>query len=80
MTSSGRMGIDDAVIYMDWANDGPFLPAYADPNGHYMACGIPADWPIAFEPFKAGYEIQNPYMVWYWFSADSRLDIELKRR
>lgn len=77
-TSAGRVGLDGAVIGMEWmAPDSPFLDVQTDKGGRYTACGIPASTPIAFWTGKTGY--LDTY-VWHDFSADSSLDIELKRR
>ena len=77
-TPSGRVGLDGASIYMEWiAPDSPFMTFNADKNGHFTACGIPANTQIAFWTFKTGYN--NPY-DWHQFSRDSTVDIELTRR
>ena len=84
MTSAGRVGLAGAVIHVYWANDGYFHTVVADANGKYVACGIPANRLLAFEGainLAAGYdgEYETPYS-WHQFSADTILDIELKRR
>lgn len=83
-TPAGRVGLGGAVIHLWWANDGYFLTVVADARGDYQACGIPANRPIAFEPFRdlsAGYdgEYETPY-TWEQFTADATRDIELRRR
>jgi hypothetical protein len=77
MTPAGRVGIDGAEIYTEWASDGPFQTFYAGADGRYTACGIPADWPIGFETSRRGY---NGFYVRRQFSADSIFDIELERQ
>jgi hypothetical protein len=77
MTPSGRVGLDGASIGMEWmAPDSVFITVNADKDGRYTACGIPANAPIAFWAFKSGYD--DPY-VWHQFTADTTVDIELKR-
>jgi hypothetical protein len=79
MTPGGRVGVGGAELYMEWHNDMPFLSVYADANGNYTACGIPANRPIAFWPFVWHQGFEDPY-VWHQFSGDTTIDIELKRR
>jgi hypothetical protein len=85
VTPAGRVGLGGAVIYVYWANDGYFLTVVADADGYYLACGIPANRPMAFEVARnlsAGYngDYEIPY-IWYQFGgADLTRDIELKRR
>ena len=84
MTPAGRVGLAGSVIHLYWANDGYFHTVVADENGKYVACGIPANRPIAFEGainLAAGYngEYETDY-TWHQFSSDATLDIELKRR
>src|SRR5262245_18685540 len=81
---SGRVGLGGAVIYIDFANDGPFLTVVADADGRYLACGIPLNRPMAFEVardlsagYNGDYEIPR---IWYQFGADATRDFELKRR
>jgi hypothetical protein len=50
-----------------------FLEVDADANGNYVACGLPANWPIRF---TSGFE---DYQVWHQFSADGTLDIERRQ-
>ena len=47
MTPAGRVGLGGAVIYVYLANDGYFLTVVADAEGYYLACGIPANRPLA---------------------------------
>jgi len=78
-TPSGRVGVDGASIYIDWlAPDSPFMTIYADREGRFTACGIPANTQLGFWTSKAGYD--DPY-AWHQFSADTgAVDIELKRK
>ena len=50
-----------------------FLEVDADANGNYLACGLPANWPIRF---ISGFD---DYQAWHQFSADGTLDIELRQ-
>jgi hypothetical protein len=81
---AGRVGLGGAVIYIDYANDGPFLTVVADADGNYLACGIPSNRQMAFEVarnlsagYDGDYEIPR---IWYQFGADATRDLELKRR
>jgi hypothetical protein len=77
MTSSGRVGVEGTLIGTDWiAPDSPFLTIYSERDGRYTACGIPPNTSIAFETFKTGYLVTY---FWRQFTADTTLDIELKR-
>ena len=76
MTPAGRVGIGGAEIFTQWANDGPFITFYADANGRYTACGIPANWPIGYEIYRTGY---SGAFAWRQFSGDGVFDIELKK-
>ena len=75
-TPAGRVGVGGALVYLEWHSDGPFLEVYADADGRYVACGIPANRPMAVSAWQEGFN--NPY-VWHQFSADATLDLELKR-
>jgi hypothetical protein len=50
-----------------------FLEVDADANGYYLACGLPANWPIRF---TSGFE---DYQAWHQFTADATLDIERRQ-
>jgi hypothetical protein len=78
-TPVGRVGLADAVIYMQaLAGDTLFLlEVRPDKNGRYTACGLPAHWPIAFWTGATGY---LDTFVWHRFGTDGTLDIELKRQ
>lgn len=78
-TPSGRVGVAGAVLYIEWANDAPFLYVYADAEGRYTACGIPANRRIAFWPLVWHQGYDDPY-DWHEFSGDTTFDIELHRR
>jgi hypothetical protein len=78
-TPEGRTGVAGAVISLEWLPDAPFLYVFTDANGHYTACGIPPEWPIAFWPLVWHQGYYDPY-EWHRFSTDTTLDIELKRR
>jgi hypothetical protein len=76
-TRAGRMGIPGVEIGLDHHGpDSPFFDVLSDAHGRYTACGIPANWPIAFSTGKAGYA--DTY-AWHQFTTDTALDIELKR-
>lgn len=75
-TPTGRVGIGGALVYFESHSDASFLEVYADADGRYTACGIPANRPIAISPWQEGFD--NPY-AWHQFSADATLDLELKR-
>ena len=78
MTSNGRVGVSRGEIMvllsLDMSSQTTsrafFLEVDADANGHYLACGLPANWPILF---LSGFE---DYEKWHQFSADAILDIE----
>lgn len=77
-TPAGRVGISRGEIALDLslsasvqtATTAFFLEVDADANGNYLACGLPANWPIRF---VSGFE---DYQTWHQFSADGTLDIE----
>jgi hypothetical protein len=79
MTPAGRVGIRGEIA-LELSLDASaqttsaafFLEVDADANGNYLACGLPANWPIRF---ISGFEDQ----AWHQFSADGTLDIERKR-
>jgi hypothetical protein len=50
-----------------------FLEVDADAKGNYLACGLPANWPIRF---TIGYE---DYQKWHQFGADGTLAIERRQ-
>jgi hypothetical protein len=78
MTPAGRVAVSGASIGMDHHGpDSPFFTVFSDAEGRYTACGIPANWPMAFWTGKPGYV--DSY-VWHRFIADSAVDIELKRQ
>lgn len=77
MTPAGRVGVSDAWIGVDHhANDSPFFTVFTDAGGRYSMCGIPANWPIAFDAGKSGYDGSR---VWHHFGAETTVDIELLR-
>jgi hypothetical protein len=81
MTPAGRMGVSRGEIALELSLDGStqtsstafFLEVDADVNGNYLACGLPANWPIRF---ISGFE---DYQAWHQFGADGTLDIERRR-
>jgi hypothetical protein len=75
-TSAGRVGVGGALVAFDWLPDGPFFELYADADGRFSACGIPANRPIAVSAWQQGFD--GPY-AWHQFAADTTLDLELKR-
>jgi hypothetical protein len=77
MTPSGRVGVDGAMVFTEWlVNDSPFVSFYADREGRYTACGIPANTSMAFGVYKMGYQ---ETFRWHQFTGDSTLDIEIRR-
>lgn len=80
MTPGGRVGVSHGEIGVLLSLDMSaqttvsafFLEVDADANGNYLACGLPANWPILF---VSGFE---DYEKWHQFSADGMLDIERK--
>ena len=78
ITPAGRAGVSRGEITLELSLDAStqtnsrafFLEVDADANGNYLACGLPANWPIHF---ISGFE---DYRAWHQFSADGTLDIE----
>ena len=78
ITPAGRIGVSRGEIALELSLDASaqttsrafFLEVDADTNGNYLACGLPANWPIHF---ISGFE---DYQAWHQFSADGTLDIE----
>lgn len=78
ITPAGRVGISGAWVGLEHhAPDAPFLTVFSGADGRYAACGIPSDWALAFWAGRTGY---SDTYVWHRFSADSTVDIELKRQ
>ena len=81
MTPAGRVGVGRSEIALDLSLDASaqttmtafFLEVDTDANGNYLACGLPAEWPIRF---VSGFE---DYQAWHRFSADATLDIERRQ-
>ena len=81
ITPAGRVGVSRGEIALDLSLDAStrttstafFLEVDADANGNYLACGLPANWPIRF---TSGFE---DYQAWHQFSADATLDIERRQ-
>ena len=81
ITPAGRVGVSHGEIALALSLDASaqtgmtafFLEVDADANGNYLACGLPANWPIRF---TSGFE---DYQAWHQFSADATLDIERKQ-
>jgi hypothetical protein len=81
ITPAGRVGISHGEIALALSLDASaqststafFLEVDADVNGNYLACGLPANWPILF---VSGFE---DYQAWHQFSADATLDIERRQ-
>ena len=81
MTPAGRVGVSRGEIALQLSLDASaqttstafFLEVDADANGNYLACGLPANWPIRF---ISGFE---DYQAWHQFSADGTLDIERRQ-
>jgi hypothetical protein len=81
MTPTGRVGVSRGEIALQLSLDASaqststafFLEVDADANGNYVACGLPANWPILF---ISGHE---DYQKWHQFSADGTLDIERRQ-
>jgi len=79
-TSAGRVGVSRGEIALWLSLEAStqttftvfFLEVDADENGNYLACGLPANWPIQF---VSGFE---DYERWHQFGADATLDIERK--
>jgi hypothetical protein len=80
-TAAGRVGVSRGEIALALSLDQStqttatafFLEVDADANGNYVACGLPADWPIHF---VSGFE---DYQAWHRFVADATLDIERRQ-
>jgi hypothetical protein len=80
-TPAGRVGISRGEIGLELSLDSSaqttqtafFLEVDADANGYYLACGLPANWPIRF---TSGFE---DYQAWHQFTADATLDIERRQ-
>ena len=76
-TPAGRAGVGEAEIGLELSLNAAaptlqaayFLEVHADANGNYLACGLPANWPIRF---TSGFE---DYLAWHQFSTDATLDI-----
>jgi hypothetical protein len=81
MTPAGRVGVSRGEINLSLSLEASartvatafFLEVDADANGQYVACGLPANWPIRF---ISGFE---DYQAWHQFGADGTLDIERQR-
>jgi hypothetical protein len=81
ITPAGRVGVGRGEIALELSLDGSaqttstafFLEVDADANGNYLACGLPANWPIRF---TSGFQ---DYQAWHEFSADGTLDIERRQ-
>ena len=81
ITPAGRVGVSHGEIALALSLDASaqtastafFLEVDADANGNYLACGLPANWPIRF---VSGFE---DYQAWHQFSADATLDIERRQ-
>jgi hypothetical protein len=81
MTPAGRAGVSRGEIALELSLDPSahttstafFLEVDADADGNYLACGLPANWPIRF---ISGFE---DYQAWHQFSADATLDIERRQ-
>jgi hypothetical protein len=81
ITPAGREGVSRGEIALELSLDASaqttprafFLEVDADANGNYLACGLPADWPIRF---ISGFE---DYQAWHQFSADGTLDVERRQ-
>jgi hypothetical protein len=81
-TPAGRVGVsrDEMMLWLLVDASGqtrsmaaPFLEIDADADGNYLACGLPANWPILF---VSGFE---DYEAVHQFSADATLDIERRQ-
>jgi hypothetical protein len=80
MTPAGRVGVSRGEIGLSLSLDGStqntspalFLEVDADANGNYLACGLPANWPIRFN--------SGDYQAWHQFGADATLDIEQRQQ
>lgn len=75
-TPAGRVGVGGALVAFDWHNDGPFFQVYADADGRFSACGIPANRPLLVEAWQQGFDGPS---AWRQFAADTTLDFELTR-
>jgi hypothetical protein len=81
ITPAGRVGLSRGSLDLSLSLDASaqttstafFLEVDADANGNYLACGLPANWPIRF---TSGYE---DYQKWHQFGADGTLDIERRQ-
>ena len=80
MTPAGRVGVRGEIALQlsldasaQTTSTAFFLEVDTDANGNYLACGLPANWPIRF---TSGYE---DYQEWHQFGADGTLDIERRQ-
>jgi hypothetical protein len=79
MTPVGRVGLGGWWIGIDHhIPDLGLLGVQADEDGYYMACGIPAHWPIFFDIGNTLYEAVRG-AGWHQFSSDTTVDIEMRR-
>lgn len=80
-TPAGRVGVSRGEIALQLSLDASvqtpttafFLEVDTDANGNYVACGLPANWPILF---ISGFE---DYRAWHQFNGDAMLDIERRQ-
>jgi hypothetical protein len=79
-TPAGRVGVRGEIALAlsleassQTTSTALFLEVDTDANGNYLACGLPANWPIRF---VSGFE---DYQAWHQFSADGTLDIERRK-
>ena len=71
------VGVGGALIAFESLFELPLLQIFADADGRYEACGIPANRPIAVGAWQDGFD--SPYAR-HQFTADTTLDLELKRQ
>ena len=75
-TPTGRVAVGGALIWFDWFYETGFYGVQADQDGHYSACGIPANWQLGVGAWQLGFWESYRYQ---YFAADATLDIEMYR-
>jgi hypothetical protein len=79
MTSAGRMGVAGAHVAVAWNYDSWLWGAiFADADGRYAICGIPAGWKLTFVAGlpESGFEYVDQEAV---FHGSGTFDLEVKR-
>jgi hypothetical protein len=79
MTAAGRVGVAGGHVAVEWNSDSWLWGAiFADADGRYTICGIPAGWTLGFHAGKpeSGYAYVYKEAV---FHANATFDVEVKR-